>query len=437
MRLVSFIFFIAFSAAGHCLTVPESKRLAGDFIADLMREDYGKAAGYADDSIKDKLTAGVIEQVWKGILAESGKPQGHEEIQAALIPPDSYDTLAVLKFEKQLMSAKMRFNASGKLVGLFFIPKEQYTPPSYANPMRFTETEVVIGSGKWALPATLSLPKGKGKFPALVLVHGSGPNDRDESLGPNKPFRDLAQGLAAQGIAVLRYDKRTFAHGMSLTPDMLRSFTVKEETVDDAAAAVNFMRGRKEIDRSKVFVLGHSMGGSLIPRISSAAGGKCAGFIVFAGSTEPLEDAIVRQTAYLSALDGEITEEEKTAVEKAKADAARIKDPALSQDGPVIAGAAPAYWLDLRGYYPPDAAKKIGKPLLVLQGERDYNVTMTDFKNWKTALSSKNSVKFKSYPKLNHDFAEGKGPVTAEESLKAANVAGYVVDDIAGWIKAR
>ncbi|MFA6584404.1 MAG: alpha/beta fold hydrolase, partial [Elusimicrobiaceae bacterium] len=252
-----------------------------------------------------------------------------------------------------------------------------------------------------------------------------------------KPFRNLAQGLAAQGIAVLRYDKRTFAHGMSLTPDILRSFTVKEETVDDAAAAVNFMRWRKEIDRSKVFVLGHSMGGSLIPRISSAAGGKCAGFIVFAGSAEPLEDAMVRQTAYLSALDGEITEEEKTAVEKAKADAARIKDPALSSDGPVIAGAAPAYWLDLRGYYPPDAAKKIGKPMFILQGERDYNVTMADFKNWQTALSSKTSVKFKSYPKLNHDFAEGKGSVTAEEYLKAANVASYVVDDIAGWIKAR
>src|SRR5437868_1155092 len=72
----------------------------------------------------------------------------------------------------------------------------------------FDEREVTVGKGEWELPGTLGLPKGSGPFPAVVLVQGSGPQDRDETMGVNKPFQDIAWGLASNGIAVLRYDKR-------------------------------------------------------------------------------------------------------------------------------------------------------------------------------------------------------------------------------------
>ncbi len=142
-----------------------------------------------------------------------------------------------------------------------------------------------------------SLPKGEGPFPAIVLVHGSGPNDRDETIGPCKPFRDLAQGLSSQGIAVLRYEKRTKAHpaALALLPG---GITVKEETVDDAAAAVGLLAAHEKIDPKRIFVLGHSLGGSLLPRIA-AVRGDIAGLVSLAGSTRPLEDLLLEQVRYL------------------------------------------------------------------------------------------------------------------------------------------
>ena len=427
---------LAFLKVGYSEETPDIKRLSAEFTGALAAQDFNKAAGFVDSGLRNEISAEAIGQAWNGLISQYGKFINRKDIQTAFAS-DSYEALAVCRFEKKSVAVKMSFTLTGRLQGFFFYPREEYTAPAYVNSALFTEQQVIVGSGKWALPGTLTLPKGKGPFAALALVHGSGPNDRDETMGPNKPFRDIAQGLASQGIAVLRYDKRTFAHNKEASE--IKNFTVKEETVDDAVLAAELLRGRKEIVPSKVFVLGHSLGGELIPRIGAACGGQCAGFIVLAGSTQPDEDVLIRQLTYIFSLDGKISDEEREELEKTKADAARIKAPALSPGDPPIDGIPPAYYLDLRGYYSPDAAKKLGKPMLILQGERDYQVTISDFENWKKALSDKTEVEFKSYTRLNHLFCEGAGtPLsTPGEYRKAANVAGYVIDDLASWLKAR
>jgi uncharacterized protein len=314
-------------------------------------------------------------------------------------------------------------------------PKPEYQPPTYAAATSFHEQEVTVGAnGEWPLPATLTLPNGNGPFSAIVLVHGSGPGDRDETQLANKPFKDLAWGLASQGIAVLRYDKRTRVHSDKLK---MSTFTVKDETIDDTLAAVALLRRTSQIDPKKIFVLGHSLGGALVPRIGIADAGNIAGFIVFAGATRPLEDEMVRQYEYIYGLDGKITPNEQAEIDGYKQQRARIKQLTLADAGSkqMLFYAPVSYWLDLRGYFPPDVALKLKQPLLILQGERDYNVTMESFHDWQRALDKRPQVAFKSYAKLDHLFFEGTGPASDADYARPRNIPKYVIDDIAAWIK--
>ncbi len=275
------------------------------------------------------------------------------------------------------------------------------------------------------------MPKGAGPFPAVVLVHGSGPNDRDETIGPNKPFKDLAWGLATRGIAVLRYEKRTKQCPGQMMASMA-TLTVNEEVVNDALAAAEYLRGVSGIDPHRVFVLGHSLGGTVAPRIA-ARDPRLAGLILLAASNRNLADLMLAQSEYLAALDGTVAPEEAQALDELRQQVERVK--ALDfKEGEVILGAGKAYWADILAYDPVATAQSLTVPMLILQGERDYQVTMADFAAWKAGLADRSGVQFKSYPSLNHLFMAGSGQPNPAEYDVAGNVAREVVDDIAAWI---
>jgi fermentation-respiration switch protein FrsA (DUF1100 family) len=268
-------------------------------------------------------------------------------------------------------------------------------------------------------------------------VHGSGPHDGDETIGPNKPFRDLAWGLASRGIAVLRYDKRTLTHGQKMAT-MADRITVKEEVVDDAASAVGVLQSTDGVHPGKVYLLGHSLGAYLAPMIAGQTP-DLAGLTLMAGNTRPMEDLIVEQYTYLANLDGSVSPDEQKELDKIKDQVARVKDPSLSPETPpseLPLGLPASYWLSLRNYRPGEAANELDKPVLALQGGRDYQVTMDDFDGWKEALSSKNAT-LKLYPSLNHLFMEGTGPPTPDEYGSVGHVAEEVINDIAAWLKVR
>jgi dipeptidyl aminopeptidase/acylaminoacyl peptidase len=296
--------------------------------------------------------------------------------------------------------------------------------------------EVKLGVEGWLLPGTLTLPKGDGPFPALVLVHGSGPNDRDETLGPNKAFKDLAWGLASRNIAVLRYDKRTKVHGQKMAAQKDAELTVYEETIQDALAAAELLRKTEGIDPRNVFILGHSLGGMLIPRIAEADK-KNTGFIIMSGNTRPIEDLLIQQLEYIFQLDGKLSDEEKAQLEETKSNVKKIKDLTPENSAQMtepFLGAGAAYWLDLKGYSPAEAAKGLERPLLILQGGRDYQVTMEDFEGWKKALSAKDTVDLNLYPANNHLLIPGEGKSTPEEYQEPGHVDKRVIEDIADWM---
>lgn len=295
--------------------------------------------------------------------------------------------------------------------------------------------DFTVGSGEWTLPGTLTVPlDSAGPCPAVVLVHGSGPNDRDESVGSVKMFRDLAWGLASRGIAVLRYEKRTREHAKLIN---LATLTVQEETIDDALTAVRQLRQSGKVDPKRIFVLGHSLGGMVAPRIGQADP-QIAGLIIMAGPSHPLEEVVVEQIRYLQSLKGEPSQEEKEQLREAESQAASVKKLCAADvsSSNMFLGARTAYWLDLNAHEPVSEARNLKQPLLILQGGRDFQVNKANFDDWEHALAGVHNVSFKWYPDLNHFFVPGKGESTLEEYDRPGNVAEPVVTDIAHWVLA-
>jgi dienelactone hydrolase len=404
-------------------------------IAALHRNDFVAAGTHFDATMKKVLPESKLQELWRATVKEVGAFQKITGVYTGKVGSAPIVELNC-KFDKQEVGIRVAFDREDRIQGFFFqMPRPRDFPaPPYARRETFREEAFTLGAGgDWPLPGTLALPKGKGPFPAVVLLHGSGPNDRDETLGPNKPLRDLAWGLASKGIAVLRFDKRSRVHGKKIKP----SITIKEEVIDDALLAIKQVRDHKEIDPKRVFVLGHSLGGVVAPRVGELAP-ELRGVIVMAGNTRPLEDLILEQFRYRFSLEGGPTKEQKEHLERLEKQVGKARDPKLSAETPASElplGIPAPYWLALRSYDPMATAAKLVMPLLILQGERDYQVTMEDFTGWKKALARRKDVTLKSYPSLNHLFIQGKGKATPDEYFKQGHVAEEVIDDVAGWVK--
>ena len=429
--------FLLSSVTGCAQPAPASNPVATaqQFVGHLSANRYADAVAMMDATMKSAMPEAKLKELWEGLQQQLGKfvkPTGEtrtENVQQYNI------CYVVCQFASQHLDVKVVMNQQGAVAGLFFLPAKAQSGalPGYVQQGKFTEHEVTVGGGEWKLPGTLTLPKGSGPFPAVVLVHGSGPNDRDETIGPNKPFRDLAWGLASQGIAVLRYDKRTLAHQMKMAT--LTNLTVKEEVVDDAVAAVALLRSTPGVNAKQIYVLGHSLGGMLAPKIA-ASDPQIAGLLILAGATRQLNHVIVEQMTYLANLDGSINAAEQSQIEMLKQQSAAVDalQPGSTKSPAELMGVPAAYWLDLNAYNAPRTAATLPQRMLILHGERDYQVTKADLANWQSALAGKGNVTFKTFPTLNHLFMPGTGPGNPAEYEVASHVAPEVIAEIVGWV---
>jgi dienelactone hydrolase len=422
---------VIFSRAARLLPLFSLLAFAQDPVAtarkavDLMlAEKYQDMQSLFTPEVQKDLAPANLEKL--GTQLKANGPHG--TVGEPQVTKSGPNTIAVIpvKFGARTINFRMVVNGSGLVMGMFALPGAiEWNRPPYSTPDSFKEREVTVGEGEWKLPGTLTVPVGAGPFPAVVLVHGSGPSDRDETLGGTKVFKDLAEGLATRGIVVVRYEKRTKQYQSRVAA--LSRFTVGEETVDDASAAAALLRKQPEVNPAKVFVAGHSLGAYVAPRIADEDT-KLAGLVLLAGNVRPMEDLVIEQLEAIGAAPGPITQ--------AKAVQAKVKklEPG-DEDSPAVMGVPAAYWLDLKNYNPAEHAKKLAIPMLILQGERDYQVTMKDFALWKAAIGSSKNVTMKSYPALNHLFVAGEGKSLPAEYAKPGHVNVEVVDDIAAFLK--
>lgn len=376
---------------------------------------------------EDKLKA-----VWESLPAQMGQAHGRDAAHVSA-QGDTQLVQIPLHFEKAELVAKFAIDTSGKIVGFLIQPAQSSAPaPAMAANANFSERDFSVGDGERALPGTLAMPKGTGPFPAVVLVHGSGPQDRDETVGPNKPFLDIARALAAQGIAVLRYEKRTQARPQDFAGG---NFGVDDETTNDAVIAVDALRKTDGIDPKRIFVLGHSQGGMLAPRIA-AVSGHVAGLILLAAPSRPLLDILIEQNRRLAVLnDGKIDDTERAAINAIIEQVRLTRDPKTAATSPTVMGQPAGYWRSIEAVDAVSEAQQVKLPMLLLQGARDIQVVDADWQNWRDAFADDANASFKLYPKLNHFGIAGEGEGSLAEYQQPGHVDARLLSDVATWVK--
>ncbi len=417
------------------------------FLAALTGRDFPAAVAWFDDAARAALPETKLAVVWDVQVASLGSLRRWTILERAKTTGASGPLdirVALVAFERGELQVTISIRPEAqRIAGLFFKPASRAaaTSAAYVDRSTFRDDEVVFGSPPFVLRGTLSIPTtGGGPYPAIVLVHGSGPQDRDETVGANRPFKDLAEGLASRGIAALRYDKRTFAHGRALA-ESRAPIGIDDEVVLDAVSAVKLLAGRPEIDRRRVFVVGHSLGALLAPEIAARAGARdvadgheglrshvtVAGAVLLAPPGRPPWESVLAQMRYL-----DVPRESLAEVER---QVALLKVDELGDA--TLLGAPAKYWKDWAARDGVAVARSLGARLLILRGARDYQVTDEDLATWRDGLRDLPNVTTRTVPSVNHLFVEGTGKPSPAEYALPGHVAESVIEMVARFVTER
>ncbi len=417
---VAGLFFVAAAVS------PEASKIADQRVTEMLEalrdSKFDVAESHFDSTMQRLLPPKALEDAWKPRTDSLGDLKawrivGRSEVSGVQV------RIVNLDFTKapKAFALKIAVDAAGEIGGLYFVPAQAEATsgrPSYIRPATFTAHEVKVGKPDAPLGGTVTIPVGNGPFPGAVLVAGSGPNDRDENVLANHPFKDLAEGLSSNGIAVLRYDKRTRVYPAAVP---VKSVTVDYEVIDDAVAAVAILEHQPRVDPARVYVVGHSLGAMLAPEIAARA--HAAGVIMLAPGSLPLARILVRQYRYLGAPQEKITQ------------AQLLEAKSFPPDHQIMDGAPASYFYDLDSRDEIGYARKLGKPILILRGARDYQIVDEDIDYWRKGLKGTPNVTIETIPKLNHLFIAGSGRPSPDEYSVPGYVDPEVIAKVSSFIK--
>lgn len=401
-------------------------------VEHLKNENFAELSKLFSGKMKETLTDEKMEQVFSSVRSQYGKIIKALEFSEKVTAEAIYYQQGI-EFKKEKFNLNFSLNRdflfnSFRLVP--YTPNYTWSAPSYAKEELYDENGQTVGT-EMPLTAKITVPKIENTQTIVVLVHGSGPNDMDESLGPNKIFKDLAYGFASNGIACLRYNKRSYDYPSAIAKNM-NSITIDEIVVNDAVAAVKKARS---LGAEKVVLIGHSLGGYLAPKIAALV--ELDGVIIMAGNSSPLEDVLVSQYEHLMKNDPESSIGEFQ-VNMIKTQVKNVQDGNYTETTPAMMfplGLPASFWLSLKDYNAVEVSKKQAKPYLILNGKRDYQVTPEEAKRWKNGNKNPKSETI-IYPGMNHLFYKGTGVLLPSEYDKEDHLDEAVLMDMVNWIKA-
>lgn len=406
-------------------------------LAALARGDFADAGAHFNAALGKQLDAAKLKQAWAQLQASAGAYGGHAASARQMLQGEPA-VVTPITFAEMPLDLVTSCDARGSIAHYRFLPAsmvksvEPVKAHVEADGVRVSPLDVPTPVGP--LRGVLAVPAGQGPFPAVLLLAGSGPHDMDESIGPNKPLRDIAEGLARAGIASLRYDKRTLTYGAQMAGT---TFTIDEEVTDDALTAAKLLARQPYVNARRVFVIGHSLGALMAPRLGQRDP-QLAGLVLLAVPARRIFDVIEQQVRDQSAKEGlsaaAIEQDVQVGVKERKLLAA--VGPGQPAPQGTFKGLPQAYWLSWSRVDPVAEAKDLSMPMLILQGGGDFQVSPTlDFARWKQALAGRPHTAFHLYPGLSHLFMPVGKTGTVADYQAPGHVDAQVIGDIIAWIK--
>ncbi|SHM88205.1 hypothetical protein SAMN05444360_12056 [Chryseobacterium carnipullorum] len=394
------------------------KDIGAQFIRTLLVDkNPEKAHSFFDASVAGEIKATDLAMVTEQLQGQLGAFKNILEVNNE---KDSYYYYS--EFEKSKLDIQITFTSGDKMIGFFLVPHKMFDQPDDKNTLKMTSDDI-------ELKGTLLVPANGNKKKLVIFVHGSGASDRDETLGENKPFKDIADELFKNGIASYRYDKRTYSNPETFT----EKSTAEQETINDAVNAAAYFKNNENFKGYQIIMLGHSLGAYLMPKIAEKA--QISKYVFMAGNARPLQEVIMDQLEYLHKIDpSKISTETVDTIKKQVAFLQSDKFDLNSPDSELPLGQSASYWKYLLNYKPLDEVKNIKSPLFFAQGGRDYQVTEKDFALWKNQLKTNKMATFKWYPSLNHLFIRGSGIPSPGDYEVKGNVDEEFLKDLVQFI---
>jgi uncharacterized protein len=378
--------------------------------------------------MKAQSSAKSLKEAWNATI--SGMGDYVKRYDSTEGKEDKYDAVdVILQYENNGLKVSFYYNQTGKLDGLWFKPYP--IEADAVDNASFEEIKITIGEGQYPITGILTIPKNVTHPPVAILVPGSGTHDMNELVGANKPFQDMAWGLAEQGIASIRYNER-----LLLYPDLAKGeITIQLDSLDDVAEAINYAIHCEQINKNKIYILGHSLGGMMAPKIASDHK-EVAGIVMLAGSPRKLEDISYDQVVDALNQANELSEEQKKSIlQTTETERDRVKNVTEANSTELLMGAPTSYWYSLNQIDIPKLASQLTVPIFIAQGSADWQVYADkDYLEWQKIFKGKENVTFQLYDNLNHLFMTSNGKTDISEYDVKGNVDTKVISDIAYWI---
>ncbi|MBQ3008329.1 MAG: DUF3887 domain-containing protein [Oscillospiraceae bacterium] len=404
-----------------------AKALAEKHTQLMVNGEYDAILEECSEKVKKQIDATALEAAMEQTTALAGEYESIHSVDYS--QANGYATVRVTAYYKNSgLVFNFTYNAEGVIEGLYLNTTNRETATALADTDLYCEKEITVG--EFDIKGVVTLPKNTENYPVAVLVQGSGASDYDETVGANKPFRELAHALGEKGIATVRINKRFFQYPESAA-ETAETLTIYDEYMDDVYSAIEYA---KENISDTVFVIGHSQGGMSAPKITQDNNLK--GAIMLAGTLRGLEDVIYDQNMQVIETAG-YSESEKAELIQQVADGVRQVKDVKKGDKTAPMGLPASYWLSLKELDAENILKTTDFPVLVLQGTADFQVYYDkDFALMQTVLADRKNIEFKAYDGLNHMFMPQSLPgVTGVEEYAAENhIPDYVTDDIAEFI---